>query len=277
MTTATPATDPRLTVKLIPQTLPLFLLSLFGACMTANEIMEPAPECSLYPGERNTLRAVDPYLLPNLRSTDQGGETAIIFVNCTESEIAYYWVDRDGAERYYGRLAPNSEAIQHSFEGHVWVVKDNAASNLSVFRATRSISLAVVTTGRGSRPESQRLSVGDPATYDESSTQRNLAAIDETSEGGSAFSVMWDGAGCGEPVVDPKPDVTGLSGGGVTYDIEVQFRLDASGLVTRVDIVRGGSSELNNAVLTAARGMRFDCTTEARGRRTYTLLVPTNR
>ena len=83
--------------------------------------------------------------------------------------------------------------------------------------------------------------------------------------------MLWDGdgAGCGEPTHDPLPNVKDISGGGVTYHIEVQFRLDASGLVTRVDIVRGGSSELNNAVLTAARGMRFDCTAEARGRRTY--------
>ena len=90
--------------------------------------------------------------------------------------------------------------------------------------------------------------------------------------GGGSSGVVWDdgnGAGCGEPLVDPKPDVSGISGGGVTYNIEVQFRLDASGLVTGVNIVKSGNSELNSAVLSAARGMRFDCEAEARGRRTY--------
>ena len=146
--------------------------------------------------------------------------------------------------------------------------------------------------------ESQRPSVGGPAAaFDETATQRKIAGIDETlaagspssgggapadgylaagtergsALGGGSSGVMWDGngAGCGEPTHDPKPEVSGILGGGVTYHIEVQFRLDASGLVTRVDIVRGGSSELNNAVLRAARGMRFDCAAEARGRRTY--------
>lgn len=48
------------------------------------------------------------------------------------------------------------------------------------------------------------------------------------------------------------------------YNID-QFRLDATGLVTGVNIVTGG----NSAVLTTSRGMRFDCTAEARGRRSH--------
>jgi TonB family protein len=146
--------------------------------------------------------------------------------------------------------------------------------------------------------ESQRPSVGGPAaTYDDAATQRKLAGIDDTlaagspsnagsapadgyladgtergsALGGGSSGVVWDGngAGCGEPLVDPKPDVSGIAGGGVTYNIEVQFRLDGNGLVTGVNIVKSGNSELNSAVLSAARGMRFDCRAEARGRRTY--------
>ena len=122
-------------------------LERLGKAMVTAASAESGSECSLNPGDRKRSRAFDPYLLPNLRSADVGGETEIIFVNCTESEIAYYWLDRDGVERYYGHIAPQADAIQHTFECHVWVVKDTAASNLSVFRATRSISLAVVTPG----------------------------------------------------------------------------------------------------------------------------------
>ena len=146
--------------------------------------------------------------------------------------------------------------------------------------------------------ESQRPSVGGPAaSYDEAATQRKIAGIGETlaagspSDGGSApadgyladgtargsalgggsSGVVWDGdgAGCGTPYHDPKPDVSGISGDGVEFHIEVQFRVDATGHVTRVDIVTGGNSALNSAVLEAAREMRFDCTAEARGRRIY--------
>ncbi len=56
---------------------------------------------------------------------------------------------------YYGNVAPRADVTQHTIEGHVWVVKDTGLTNLSVFRAARSISLAIVSSGRGSRPESQ--------------------------------------------------------------------------------------------------------------------------
>lgn len=109
---------------------------------------EGREECNLYSDRWERLRAVDPYLLANLRSAGGGGETQVIFVNCTESEIAYYWIDRDGVEHYYGRIAPGSDTIQHSYEGHVWVAKDGNGAILSVFRAALTRSLAFVTPER---------------------------------------------------------------------------------------------------------------------------------
>ena len=70
-----------------------------------------------------------------VRSLDGGPETEIIFLNGTESEIVYYWIDQDVDEHYYGRVAPNSGACQHSFEGHAWVVKNDDGETLSVFYA----------------------------------------------------------------------------------------------------------------------------------------------
>ena len=75
--------------------------------------------------------------------------------------------------------------------------------------------------------------------------------------GGGSSGVVWDGngAGCGEPLWDPKPDVSGITSGGVTYHIEVQFRLDATGQVTRVDIVKGGNREVTiQPLVVALRG-----------------------
>lgn len=89
--------------------------------------------------------ADEPALESNLRSTDGGPETEIIFVNCTGSEIAYYWMDQGAVEHYYGRVAPKSVAFQHTFEGHVWVAKNGAGEHLSVFRAVLPRSLAFVT------------------------------------------------------------------------------------------------------------------------------------
>ncbi len=121
------------------------LIVSMSACVTNDQARSQSGECNVYSDQRTRLRAFDPYLLPNLRSTGGGDETAIVFVNCTGSEISYYWIDRDGVERYYGRIEPESDAIQHSFEGHIWVVKTGDGVNLSVFRASRAMSLAFVT------------------------------------------------------------------------------------------------------------------------------------
>ena len=146
--------------------------------------------------------------------------------------------------------------------------------------------------------ETQRPSVGVPAaSYDATANARRVAGIDQklatgsptggsapangvladgtergSAVGGGPAGVVWDGdgAGCGDPVVDPAVSIGGIDSGGMTYHIEVQFRLDGTGLVTSPRITKGsGNSRLDNAVLGAARGMRFDCSSEARGRRTY--------
>ena len=91
---------------------------------------------------------------------------------------------------------------------------------------------------------------------------------------GSAGAVdfAWDdpGAGC-EVIKSPcDPDTDGIVGDGMTYHIKVRFRVDASGLVTRAQIIEGsGNSALDAAVLRAAGSMSFACKMEAQGVRSY--------
>ena len=80
------------------------------------------------------MKAHDPSLLPNLRSGASDTETAIIFVNGTDAEIIYYWVDGDGEERHYGKIAAGDFVNQHTYAGHIWLVKDADDGNLAVFR-----------------------------------------------------------------------------------------------------------------------------------------------
>ena len=90
------------------------------------------------------LESHDPSLLLNLRSGDSQTETAIIFVNLTEAEIAYYWVDGAGEERHYGKVATGDFVNQHTFSGHIWLVKDADGGNLAVFRAEEKTGRALV-------------------------------------------------------------------------------------------------------------------------------------
>ena len=86
----------------------------------------------------------DPSLLPSLTSDDSWTETEIIFVNLTEAEIAYYWVDGTGEERHYNNVAPGDVAYQPTFVGHVWLVKDADGDNLAVFRAVEKTGRALL-------------------------------------------------------------------------------------------------------------------------------------
>ena len=90
------------------------------------------------------LKEHDPSLLPNLKSEDDNTETAIIFVNNTEGEIAYYWVDYEGNEKFYGKIAPGAFVNQHTYAGHIWVVKETNEGNLAVFRAEEKTGRALV-------------------------------------------------------------------------------------------------------------------------------------
>ena len=81
------------------------------------------------------LKQHDPSLLPNLRSGGSDTETAIIFVNGTKAEIAYYWVDGNGEEKHYGKIPTGGFVNQHTYPGHIWLIKDADGGNLAVFRA----------------------------------------------------------------------------------------------------------------------------------------------
>ena len=83
-------------------------------------------------------------LLPNLKSEDDARKTTIIFVNATKSEIAYYWVDNEGHEESYGKIAPDAFVNRHTYAGHVWLVKDVNDRNLAVFRAEEKIGRALI-------------------------------------------------------------------------------------------------------------------------------------
>jgi len=90
------------------------------------------------------LAGHDPSLLSNLRSGDSRTETAIIFVNLTEAEIAYYWVDGAGKERHYGKITAGDFVNQHTYTGHIWLVKDADSVNLAVFRAEEKTGRALL-------------------------------------------------------------------------------------------------------------------------------------
>ncbi len=64
-----------------------------------------------------------------------GEESGINFINRTVGEVALFWSGTDGALKQYGTIKPNETRRQHTFAGHVWVVKDGKGKLLGVFEA----------------------------------------------------------------------------------------------------------------------------------------------
>ena len=89
--------------------------------------------------------------LLSLKSGDDDTETAILFVNGTKAEIAYYWVDYEGNEKSYGKVAPDAFVNQHTYVGHVWLIKDVDGNNLAVFRAEAETGRVLVSTASMNR------------------------------------------------------------------------------------------------------------------------------
>ncbi|MYC12561.1 MAG: hypothetical protein F4Y39_02410, partial [Gemmatimonadetes bacterium] len=95
-------------------------------------------------GEWVNLNQYDPGALPSLKSETGGSDTEIIFVNQTQDEIFFYWLDFDRKQKYYGRVVPNRIRVQLTYTGHVWLVKNAAGRDLAVFQAGKKTGRALI-------------------------------------------------------------------------------------------------------------------------------------
>ena len=82
------------------------------------------------------VEAYEPESLSCLKSVGSDSDTSVVFENQSGSPITYYWVDYEGNEQSYGRVALGKSARQSSYVGNLWLIKGADGSNLAVFRAT---------------------------------------------------------------------------------------------------------------------------------------------
>jgi dipeptidyl-peptidase-4 len=83
------------------------------------------------------------------RSSRNGEETFVTFVNRTQGEVELFWLDADGARQSYGKIAAGTEQRQHTFAGHVWLAVDGKGNDLSRIEAgigTGRVEITVAST-----------------------------------------------------------------------------------------------------------------------------------
>ena len=101
----------------------------------ALEKLEPSGE-----GEKTTVN-----ILPKARTARRNGpETEIAFLNKTDGEIRIFWVNDVENPTFYAAADPGGEHRQHTYAGHVWLVRDAAGKTLGVYEARERPGTAVV-------------------------------------------------------------------------------------------------------------------------------------
>ena len=81
-----------------------------------------------------------PVDLPKLskieRSRNSDVDTEIVFVNETTKDVELVWVDQRGNRTSYGTLPAQETRRQHTFSGHVWLVRDRNRRPIVATRAS---------------------------------------------------------------------------------------------------------------------------------------------
>ncbi len=77
-------------------------------------------------------------------STDGGAETSITFINRTDDELQLFWIDAGGAPTAYGTVKAGAQKVQHTFEGHTWLLRDEEGRPRAAFSAESGGTEAVI-------------------------------------------------------------------------------------------------------------------------------------
>ena len=115
-------------------------------------LAKPLDECSeqLTPSSNNysielvDLKGYNIGMRPCLGSFSGGIDTGIIIENRTDVVLTYYWLDSEGNEKFYGEIAPNAFVNQHTYVGHVWLVKDHKDAIISVFESQKENGQVII-------------------------------------------------------------------------------------------------------------------------------------
>lgn len=78
-----------------------------------------------------------PYFLPGKASVDLGGETQFRIDNQRDADLDVFWIDRNGSPQSYGKIAAGKALTQHTFFGHVWLIKSQGKT-LCALQVTQS-------------------------------------------------------------------------------------------------------------------------------------------
>ncbi len=87
------------------------------------------------------------------RSSGGGRDTAITFVNRSTKPVRLVWLDHAGQPKPYGSVRPGTSFRQHTYPGHVWLVRAEDGTELGSYTGQRRPAVVFVTGTPPTRPE----------------------------------------------------------------------------------------------------------------------------
>ncbi len=111
-------------------------------------------------GTKTTQPAQSQFFMPPRMSIDRGGDVELDITNELKTVVHLIWIDRSGQPQSYGTIAAGVSKTQHTFVGHVWLLKSADDTALAAFEAVDGLnqihineaSLKAITQRRPSPP-----------------------------------------------------------------------------------------------------------------------------
>lgn len=111
-----------------------------------------------------------PKILKELKPSSRNGvETFVRFENKLTETIELYWSDPQGELKSYGKVKQGEEHRQHTFAGHVWVVKDSQGKVLLIAEASEREANLLFSPSKTIIPVENK---SNPASDEEAATER---------------------------------------------------------------------------------------------------------
>ncbi|MCP4510576.1 MAG: hypothetical protein GY826_29720, partial [Fuerstiella sp.] len=77
----------------------------------------------------------DRLFMPPRMSVDRGGDVELTVTNELNTVVHLIWIDRSSQPQSYGTIAPGATKTQHTFAGHVWLLKSADDTAVAAFEA----------------------------------------------------------------------------------------------------------------------------------------------
>lgn len=119
-----------------------------------NRLAEGKVECVIVDAVKGERRVVaeppeqsgNGSAIPDIRpsSGERSPSTTLHFINRSGETARLFWIDPAGEWKGYGELKPGEDRLQHTYEGHVWVVRGARDRTLGVFEGQEETADAVI-------------------------------------------------------------------------------------------------------------------------------------